>query len=1104
MSKVSVVSFIASAGGFGRSKALMQAAEHLCDRRQRVIIVDADLPSPSLERYASGYEGGHGLSDWLRGRLTDLPLHRVGPGLLLLSAGSPEELSRLMRSRGGFGRMADLLKTLKLNEVDYILLDLPPGYLLTGWKWAQSLLLESDLAMVFGHSLPEIQHFAWQVDRQMPGGRRPEFCPVVGLRPSFEGVGLKVLTSAGKEVSLEASDFAVFIPRIGALEEPASPSWRDAQYLAPYLALARVIGEFAEMGRRSPLADDLMRTAESAFIRSVDLKPEILPGKVEEHLTPRTFAVLGRHGAGKSALAMALEEGALARRVSPEQLLKLGPNLTNLNHEGMAPRFWLLDSPEDHVRNSGALRRTLEIAADATGGTTGIKVLLRPSTARRFGHLVHARAYTVLRWNARELLALAVQRAANRTPDFAKLLGDGSRSAVTDWGEDEMAEAGRLLFGPLGLLIWNHLVDSLWDNTSEFIPSEASQLLYFAAAYSRRMGHAGPYLIAPWSLAPATRYLFAWKLSRLPSRSRIALEEIARHHGGVVPDESGELDPATVGTLLDHGFLVLDDSSSRNRLLRIPPRLSQHLALPEPPGVEIYVPPEWEENVAPIRDISSSLASEAVQLLGNGDRLNRQGAPDQAEAVYAEAAQRFGLDGNRHGQALALLRLGSLLRKNGDLDRAEEFFREVLGLLGSGATLMRAETLRELANIQYARGRLDEANRLCEKALGLFVGERAQLGRAYTLLLQGEVQILQRKLRLAADKFNEAMVIFRSVDDRRGMAAVLGKQSDLLGSDHKMDLAMARSAEALAIYRELGDRVGEANELMRQGELLLEMGLNQEAEARLSESLQMQASLKNPLGELRTLADLAGLNLRKGELDQARQQYHKAMDIALRVGDLRGIGTIRLRLGDLLAARGLGEEAAREYAEASSVYEKMQATRDQAKVSLRQGNLALATQRYDVAERYFRQARELFGQGGDPEGQAAAQISLASAIAHRDPDAALKILAEVAGGAGDMDRPLERALALIETAEVMMTTGRMKEATDVLGEARRLSASLDDSRLVAGLLETEAHLLLKHGQRREALNRLREALQMLPVSTEYEQVRRIRDQIQLLEKPQVQ
>jgi len=107
----------------GKSTTAVNLAIALADAGQRVVLVDADLRSPSVARYL-GIEGGAGLTDVLIGRadVADVVQPWSDRSLYVLPAGRiPPNPSELLGSR----QMADLLGVLAA-EADVVLLDAPP------------------------------------------------------------------------------------------------------------------------------------------------------------------------------------------------------------------------------------------------------------------------------------------------------------------------------------------------------------------------------------------------------------------------------------------------------------------------------------------------------------------------------------------------------------------------------------------------------------------------------------------------------------------------------------------------------------------------------------------------------------------------------------------------------------------------------------------------------------------------------------------------------------------------------------------------------------------------------------------------------------------
>ena len=118
-----IIGIVSAVAGEGKTTVALGLATTLARAtRQRVLIIEADLRKPALERYL-GLPPGEGVSDWLAGSATLAPIRTLAGGSVgLLSAGSAtlESMDAL-----GSERMAALVAA-GGEGFPYVILDCPP------------------------------------------------------------------------------------------------------------------------------------------------------------------------------------------------------------------------------------------------------------------------------------------------------------------------------------------------------------------------------------------------------------------------------------------------------------------------------------------------------------------------------------------------------------------------------------------------------------------------------------------------------------------------------------------------------------------------------------------------------------------------------------------------------------------------------------------------------------------------------------------------------------------------------------------------------------------------------------------------------------------
>jgi len=122
-SRFTTIGIVSATQGEGKTTVALGLAAALARTcAQRVLLVEADLRQPSLERYL-GLPRVDGVAEWLSGRSTSIPVRTISPpGLAVITAGreglaQPELI--------GSDRMGMLLGACQLN-FGFLVVDCPP------------------------------------------------------------------------------------------------------------------------------------------------------------------------------------------------------------------------------------------------------------------------------------------------------------------------------------------------------------------------------------------------------------------------------------------------------------------------------------------------------------------------------------------------------------------------------------------------------------------------------------------------------------------------------------------------------------------------------------------------------------------------------------------------------------------------------------------------------------------------------------------------------------------------------------------------------------------------------------------------------------------
>jgi len=358
---------------------------------------------------------------------------------------------------------------------------------------------------------------------------------------------------------------------------------------------------------------------------------------------------------------------------------------------------------------------------------------------------------------------------------------------------------------------------------------------------------------------------------------------------------------------------------------------------------------------------------------------------DDAEADLA--GPRLSTEPRR--KAAALVVLGDLLRRRGDVPRAVEVLVSALATASeAGFDRITGEALRQLGMVDYRSGRLRAAEDRFGQALALAqrVGDRRGAGwalqhLAWTATTRGDYPLAERKLGEAAEVFSsvdddgglswcagtEAFVrllqgrfrearglargllpVGRARDDSWGTAACLTIDAFAAAELGRITGALEQSETALAMFRELGDTWGQALAGVARAAALRGAGRPKDAVKAVREAIELSERADQRVTAALALSVLGYCRLDMGDLSGAEEAAKRALDAAVPldlkpaalVGPKVLLGQVYRRRGDLEQALPLLAEAEICRDESSLIFPRRQALAHLAGVRLETGDVA--------------------------------------------------------------------------------------------------------------------------------------------------------------------
>ncbi len=266
--------------------------------------------------------------------------------------------------------------------------------------------------------------------------------------------------------------------------------------------------------------------------------------------------------------------------------------------------------------------------------------------------------------------------------------------------------------------------------------------------------------------------------------------------------------------------------------------------------------------------------------------LDAGGPVAEAVAVTASGAAAARAVGDRDAQARALTNLGRLHRRQGQLDRAAETYRQALALYaGAGDRAAEAGALRNLGSVHWRQGHYRQAAEHYQQALALYRELGDEGGQADALVRLALVDERLGDEARAAERLQPALDLFAQLGDRFSEAYVLSLLARLRHQPDQLELAAVHLEQSLAVVRQAGDRTGEAYALTDLAAVHAGRGRLAEAAGHLRQAVVLHRRIGDRASEAEALNDLGRALRATGDAAGSRTQHGEALTLAREIGD---------------------------------------------------------------------------------------------------------------------------------------------------------------------------------------------------------------------------
>ncbi|WP_195210356.1 adenylate/guanylate cyclase domain-containing protein [Actinomarinicola tropica] len=280
--------------------------------------------------------------------------------------------------------------------------------------------------------------------------------------------------------------------------------------------------------------------------------------------------------------------------------------------------------------------------------------------------------------------------------------------------------------------------------------------------------------------------------------------------------------------------------------------------------------------------LSTDASPERVAMLLGRARARAELRHLDDARIDAEAARELSLQlEDRRGHAQALLILGSIEEKEGDLDLAVETLREAEDeFTASGDRAGMAEALRQRGLAELFSGDTEAARRTMAAALDAFAALADRRGQAWALQNLAWLAYLEGRPSEADRRIDESVEMFADIGDSGGWGWATGLRGWVRFHQGHWEEADAIGERILVEAQGRGDRWGEGMMVLLTASTRLWSGRAADAVGRAQEALEMFHALGDVDREVQSAAVLGRALVAIGAVGEG----FRTLDLAVEMG----------------------------------------------------------------------------------------------------------------------------------------------------------------------------------------------------------------------------
>ncbi len=309
-----------------------------------------------------------------------------------------------------------------------------------------------------------------------------------------------------------------------------------------------------------------------------------------------------------------------------------------------------------------------------------------------------------------------------------------------------------------------------------------------------------------------------------------------------------------------------------------------------------------------------------------GNRARQRFANQEAIEYYSRALQLAQhLSGHESARWQAAMGLGDVEQLVGEYEEAIAFYQATLQEWGGATAEDRAWAMLKLGQVWDKRGDLHEAEEWLQQALRQLEQVRIPVLelRAQVYSELGWLSLRHGDLTAAQRWLEQGLALVSDTQFYNVRSSILNRLGGIYFNRGQWQQAVTCVEQALKLREQLGDMVGYARSLNNLGILKWSSGDWNGAQADYQRVLELQKVIGEVEGEVQACTNLAVLYMSRGDWEESEKYLQRSLEITQQIGHPYELAVSHTNLGDLYLAQGRWAECAQHLDTAIALYEEV-------------------------------------------------------------------------------------------------------------------------------------------------------------------------------------